>query len=137
MSQPKNNWQKGITLVELLLVVVAVGFLALLINNLPSSISSINRSRHSSIAREIAEKQLEYLRKQPYPTLANGVNNFSDPQLSTLPSVTAVYEIADCSSQICQFSEVAKEVRVRVSWNESGDNKTVELLTIIAQQGVS
>lgn len=128
--------ERGVSLVELVLVVAAVGFLALLVNNLPSSISSINKSRHASLARDIAGKQVEYLRRQTYTNLSLGTESFYDSGLSNLPGALATYEIEGCSPEVCPNQEEAKEVKVKVSWNESGDNKFVELITIIGEGGL-
>lgn len=126
----------GVSLVELVLVVAAVGFLALLVNNLPSSISSINKSRHASLARDVASKQIDYLRRQTYENLSLGTVAFSDSGLGNLPESSAVYEVEDCPVEVCTDLEDAKEVKVKVSWNESGDSKFVELVTIIGEGGV-
>lgn len=128
--------QKGVSLVELVLVTAAVVVLALLIGNLPSSVASINKSRHLSIAREVASKQIESLRKQTYQNLSNGTISFTDAKLSSLSQAAASYEINDCPISLCALSEEAKQVKVRVSWNELGDNKEVELTTIISQGGI-
>jgi len=122
--------------VELVLVVAAVGFLALLVNNLPSSISSINKSRHISLARDVAGKQMEFLRRQSFENLSNGTETFSAPELNTLNGANALYEINDCPPEICTEGEEAREVKVRITWNESGDNKSVELMTIIGKGGL-
>lgn len=128
--------ERGVSLVELVLVVAAVGFLALLVNNLPSSISSINKSRHASLARDVAGKQIEYLRRQTYTNLSLGTESFYDSGLSNLPGALATYEVEVCSPEICPNQEEVKEVRVKVYWNESGDNKSVELTTIIGEGGL-
>lgn len=131
-----NSSQGGISLIELLLVVVSVGFLALLIANLPSSMSAINQSRHASLAREIASKEIDYLRRQTYTNLANSSSNFTDSSLTALPNPLATYEVTDCPLSICTHNERAKQVRVKVSWVESGVNKNVQLTSIIAESGL-
>ncbi len=128
--------EKGVSLVELVLVVAAVGFLALLVNNLPSSISSINKSRHISLARDIAGKQMDYLRRQSFDNLSIGTEGFFDSGLATLNGASAVYQIDECNPEICTEGEEIKEVKVKISWNESGDNESVELFTIIGKGGL-
>ena len=129
--------QQGVSLVELVLVASAVIFLSLLIGNLPSSMSSINKSRHLSIAREIAGKQIEYLRKQPFGNLVDGVNFFTDQDLATLTDASATYEIEDCPPAVCVLGETVKKIKVEISWNEGGANKKVEATTIIAEGGIT
>ncbi len=123
-------------MIELLLVVVAVAILALIITSLPWAIQSIRKSGNVSIAREIASKELDTFRKQPYANLSNGTNSFADPSLLNLPSPTATYEIEDCPLEICSLSETAKTVKVKVSWMESGNTRTVELSTIVSEGGL-
>lgn len=128
--------QRGFSLIEIVVVVFLVAILALIIASLPQTVSSINKSRHASIARDIASKQVDYLRKQTYSNLPLGLNNFSDPNLSTLPQATATYEVSDCPLEVCAASEQLKEAVIRVSWNESGEPKNIELTTLIGQGGV-
>ncbi|MDO8498446.1 MAG: type II secretion system protein [bacterium] len=130
--------EKGSTLVEIILVILMVGFLALLIANLPSSLSSINKSRHTSEAKDIVSRQIENLRKQGFTNLnlTDGETAFPDTDLSNLSSGSAVYKVENCPSEVCQQSEEAKKVTVKVSWNESGDAKSVELVTIVSEGGL-
>lgn len=125
-------------MIELVLVVAAIGFLALLIGNLPSSISSINHSRHLSLARDIASKEVDFLRKETYSGLTATTDPvpFTDPALGELSQPTAVYEVTDCSSEVCTNDEKIKNIKVKISWNEQGDKKTVELATLIAEGGL-
>ncbi len=131
--------EEGISLVELVLVIAAVGFAALLIGNLPSSISSITKSRHISQARDIAGKEVDTLRKLTFDGLAltGGPVAFNDPSLSDLPASAATYEIDSCPEDICTNSEDVKEVKVVVNWNEEGDAKKVELDTLVAEGGLN
>lgn len=128
--------EHGISLIELILVVVAVGVLALLVSSLPSSIQSIRNSGNTSLAREIASKELDFLRKQPYSNLSNGTNNFTDNSLSKLTFPTAEYQIEDCPLEVCALGEEAKTVNVKVSWLESGITKSLELGTLVAKGGL-
>lgn len=128
--------ENGFSLIEIILVIIAVFFLALLIANLPSSVSSINKSRHTSIARDIAAKQIDYLRKQPYENLAFGTNSFPDSSLDRLAGAAAAYEIESCPLSICADTELVKQVKVTVTWLESGESKTVELVTLVGQGGI-
>lgn len=127
---------KGVSLIELILVVIAVAILALLISSLPGAIASIRKSGNTSTAREIVSKQIDTLRKQPYANLSNGTNNFTDTALLNLPFSTATYEIEDCPLEICSLGEEAKTVKVKVNWIESGDTKTVELSTLLIEGGL-
>lgn len=131
----KTN-EKGLSMIELVLVLLVVSFLVLLISNLPSSVNSINKSRHASLAKDIANKELDYLRRQTYTNLANGTDTFTDTSLNGLPGHDATYTIEDCPATVCTSSEAVKKVNVSISWDESGQTKKVELTTLVAEGGV-
>jgi len=133
----KVGLQLGFSLVEVLLVIAAVLFLGLLVANLPSAISSVTQSQHSSLAREIASKKIENLRQQTYDNLFNGTDTFFDSSLSGLPGATASFEIADCPVDICSLGEHAKQITVNITWKEAGVDKSVDLTTIISEGGLS
>lgn len=127
---------KGFSLVEILLVVSALFFLGLLVASLPSAISSINKSRHTSLAKEAASRQLNSLRQQGFSNLANGSSGFADSSLSSLNNVTATYEVEDCPVEICTNNEETKKVIVKIAWKELGDDKRVELQTLVSEGGI-
>lgn len=128
--------RRGFSLAELVLIIAATSFLGLIISNLPASVGTINKSKHTSVAQEIATKQIDYLRKRTFANLASGTNSFSDPSLSSLPGGAAAYTVMDCPSQVCTHQEKARQVEVRVSWNEGSDSKNVDLVTLIGDGGV-
>ena len=134
MTQLKK--QLGISLVEIVLVIAALGFLVLLIGTLPATIGAINSSSHLSLAKDITSKDVEVLRKLAYANLANGTATFTDPELIRLPGYAANYEVIDCPSAICSNGEKAKQVTVTVSWNESSKLRSTRLVTIIGEGGV-
>lgn len=128
--------ERGFTLIELVLGIAIIAFLVLIINSIPSSISTITRSRHISLASNIASKELESLRKQGFDNLANGNGSFSDSNLSSLPNSSASFSIEDCPGNVCTLGEHAKQITVSVSWNEPGENKTINLTTLVGEGGL-
>lgn len=128
--------EKGVSLIEIILVVAAVGILILLVASLPQSITSIRKSNNTSLAKEIAARELDLLRRQPYQSFIKGTFNFSDVNLLKLSSASASYEIADCPTEICTQNEDAKRIKVDINWFEGKDIKNVELLTIVAEGGL-
>lgn len=128
--------EKGISLIEIILVAAAVIALTLLLGTLPPAMSSINRSRHISMAREIVAREIEYLKKQPYTDLLEGVNLFTDPNLNSLTNGSAGYEIKSCSDLVCTHGEDIKEIKVSVSWSEAGEPNKMELVTLVYAKGV-
>ncbi len=81
-------------------------------------------------------KGLENLRKQGYANLAIGSSSFADPNLTNLNSGTGTVNIEDCPEQTCTLGELAKIITVQVKWNEQGDNKQVEVTTLISEGGI-
>lgn len=135
LVRSKNN--KGVTLIELLLVIALVGFLVLLIANLPNSINLIGKANHQSIALKIASKALEDKRGLQYANLANGEAALSDPRLLKLPSSGGLVLVEDCDPVVCASGETAKQVLVKVTWIENGKNQEVSLKTLISEGGLS
>lgn len=130
-----NN--KGVSLIELLLVMALVGFLVLLIANLPNSINLIGKANHQSTALKIASKALEDKRSLQYQNLANGEQALSDPRLLRLPSGSGQVLVEDCDPLICTQGENARQVFVKVTWQESGKAQEVTLKTLISEGGLS
>lgn len=128
--------EKGTSLVELILVVVIVGFIILLLSNLPSTLKLIGDSKNNSLVREIVSKKIEGLRLQTYDNLANGSATFLDPRLSSLNSATATQNIEDCPLTICTNGELIKKVTVTVTWLEGGKPRKLEMDTLIAKGGL-
>ena len=127
--------ERGFSLVEIVLVAATAVFLGILIISLVSPVASINKSRHTSIALEVANRQIESLRKQAFEK-GNGADSFYDNKLSLLPGSTASYEIDDCPIGVCTLEEKVKQVKVEVSWSESGEIKKVELVTLVGEGGL-
>lgn len=129
--------QKGVTLIELLLVVVAVGFLVVLLASIPNSLNLVSKSRHESLAREILTKQIEDQRALQYANLGNGTTSITDSRLPLLSAGSGTILIEDCDTvNICKNNEVAKQVTVTVVWKGGGKDQKLELKTIIAQGGL-
>lgn len=129
--------QRGVSLIEVVLALAALGFLALLVVNIPTSIRLIGESRHQSLAREIMSKQIEDTRNTTYANLADGTQNISDSRMSSLPGSSGTILIGPCPANICTQGETAKQVTVTLSWKEGQNPVTVNLKTIIASGGLN
>ena len=127
---------KGVSLVELLLVIALVGFLVFIIGNLPNSISLINKANHQSLAREIASKKIDDLRSIQYINLANGENPLTDYRLNQIPNGVGTYVIKDCDPLICTNGEHTKKAEINVSWKEGSKDYQVKLETLISEGGI-
>ncbi len=131
---------RGVSLVESILVVVMLGIIILLMANLPNAMGLINKSKHLSLAREIASKQIEEKRETPYANLVSDPDNPSailDSRFSLLPNGSGSVKIEDCSSQICTNLEPVKQITVTVSWKEMSKDQIVTLKTFIAEGGLN
>lgn len=126
----------GVSLVELLIVVAVIGFLAILVASIPNSIALIGKSKYVSVAREIAVKQIEDSRAIGYDNLVDGSNAVNDSRLNSLPSGTGSVTISDCDISICASGEDLKQVIVKVSWKESGKDAEVKLTTFVSENGL-
>lgn len=129
--------EKGISLVESLLVIVIITAVVTLLTNLPNAISLISKSNNLSLAREIASKQLEDERGISYANLANGSSAVSDPRIASLPQGSGIVLIEDCEASICTYSEHIKKVTVTILWKENGKDQEISLKTFIGEGGLN
>jgi hypothetical protein len=129
--------QKGVSLVELLLVIGAVVILVFLLGSLPASFNLISKSKHQSIAREIISKEVESLRATPYDNIATGQISIADSRIGLLPSGSASRLIEDCDPTVCTQDENTKKVTITIIWNESGKEQNEELVTLMSERGLN
>ncbi len=135
-EQRETSSQRGFSLIEVLLVVIIIGFITFLILGLPSSIGLIGTSKNSSLANDIALGEVERLRLISYDNLANGSNNFSDGRMLSLPQGAGNYIVEDCPTSICSHAEQTKKVTVAVSWKDKDQTKTISVVTFMSQGGL-
>ncbi len=136
VRQSDSQNQKGVSLVELLIVVAVIGFLAILVASIPNSIALIGNSKHVSVAREVATKQIEDSRAIGYDNLVEGENSISDFRINTLPNGAGLVTIQDCDLTICASGEELKQIIVKVTWKELGKPQEVKLTTFVSENGL-
>lgn len=129
--------EKGISLVESLLVVVILGVIVLLMANIPNSLMLISKSKHLSLAREIAVKQIEDKRAISYANLTNDSSQVIDSRLSLLPQGVGTVEVEDCDSAICTNGERVKQVTVTLNWQDNNKTQEISLKTMIGEGGIN
>lgn len=129
--------QQGNSLIESLLVIVMVGIIVILMSNLPNAINLMNKSKHISLAREIATKQIEDKRSISFTNLVNENSSISDSRLPFLPNGSGSVVVQDCNAQICTNSEDIKQVIVTINWIEFNKSQSVSLNTFIGQGGLN
>lgn len=129
--------EQGVSLVESLLVVVIIGTIVYLLAGIPNALMLIGKSKHLSLAREIAVKQVEDKRNISYSNLANDNSPISDSRLSLLPQGAGTVEVADCNPAVCTQGENIKQVTVVVNWQDNNKNQEVILKTMIGEGGVN
>ena len=137
-SQPVRliNKQDGVTLLEVLVVTAAIGFMVLIIASVPTSVYLINQSRSTSLARDIISQKIDALRKQGYGNLANGKTPFTDPAMSKLHQVVAYYQIEDCPINICDVGLKVKQLIVHIDWQEKDSTKSAKVSTLVSEGGI-
>lgn len=128
---------RGASLIESLLVVVMLGIIVVLMANLPNAFTLMSKSRHLSLAREIAAKQIEDKRGISYINLVNGTTNISDSSLSLLSNGSGTITVEDCNASICTNSEHIKKITVTLNWKDNNKNQTVSLNTFIGEGGLN
>ncbi len=135
-----NGNQKGVSLIEPILVIVILGMIILLMANLPNAMGLINKSKHLSLAREIASKQVEDKRETNYGNLVSDPDqpiDIVDSRFSLLPNGSGTVKIEDCSAEICTNLEHVKQITVTVSWKENNKDQLVTLKTFVAEGGLN
>jgi prepilin-type N-terminal cleavage/methylation domain-containing protein len=120
------SYERGFTLVELLLAIVLLAILTIGgLNFFVYGRSDINREGHRRVALELASQKFEELKADGYAlVISEDESNLSLDNISCLRT-TSVTEI--------EIGEL-KEVTVTVSWDEKGVTNNVELTTLIAKR---
>lgn len=129
--------ERGVSLVETLLVVVVLGLVVFLLASLPNAIMLIGKSKHLSLAREIAVKQIEDKRAQSYINLVNDSLPVNDARLGLLPNGSGTITVSDCNPAVCTNNESVKEVVVTINWLDNNKTQTVTLKTLIGEGGIN
>lgn len=129
--------ESGFSLMESLLVVVVIGLLVFLLASIPNSLMLVTKSRHASLAREIAVKQIEDKRTINYSNLVNGNSPISDPRLVSLPLGSGIVVVGDCNPAICTNNEHIKEITVTVNWSDNNKTQMLKLKTMIGEGGIN
>src|SRR3989344_6359190 len=119
----KSNFrspEKGFSLIEVLLILMILGFIVSLINLAPSAIGLVGTSKYESLAKEIVQKKIEDLRSLGFsnicdPTSAPCTDNITDSRLSKLPRSTGQVLVEVCPSEICLNGEEIKKLTITVS----------------------
>lgn len=138
MSQrllPNLN-QRGVSLIEVLMVILIIGFIVMVVAIVPQSIRLTGVSSQQSLANQIAAKRIEDLRLLTYSSLANGTTSITDSRISSLPEGSGSAIISDCPVGVCNNSESIKQVKVIVNWKENGQDKNVTVTTLIGDGGL-
>lgn len=129
--------ERGVSLIESLLVVVVIGSVVFLLASIPNAIMLIGKSRHMSLAREIAVKQMEDKRNLSFDNLVNDNSPINDPRLSLLPEGEGSVEVLDCDPAVCANEENVKQVLITINWKDNNKSQVVTLKTMIGEGGIN
>ena len=125
----KKAGPRGFSTIE---VIFALFLLATALVVYASSLNLVRilkTTRYQNLAYHIAQKQLEDMRNTAFSALP-GTGAISDSQLSSLPSGQGTLTVTDLDTNL-------KQVTVSVSWTETGLPKSVNLDTLIYQNGIN
>lgn len=125
--------QTGFTVVELVLTVVAFGFISAAIGTLFLSIQGIQRrTAYLETATRTANKEVEALRNNNYNLLTTGTTiDFTSQVPTTLPAPRSG------TVNITEPVPGIKRVDVTVSYTDHGDQQKIELSSLIGVIGIS
>ncbi len=136
--------ESGVSLIESLLVIIVLSAIILLMANLPNALGLVNKSKHLSLAREIAVKQIEDKKATSYANLVPGTTNITvtvDPRMTSLPGSSGTVKVEDCdplvSPQFCPNSEHIKIITVTINWKDNNKPQTTSLNTFIGEGGLN
>lgn len=131
------NSDKGVSLIELVVVIATVSSIVFLMANIPNSLGLITKSKNLSLAREIGTKQLEDIRVTNYLNLVlDDPVPISDQRLTLLPQGKGSVLIKACPLEICTNGESLKQVSVTVEWQENNKNQKITLKTLLGEGGL-
>jgi hypothetical protein len=131
--------QKAFSLVEIVIIVMIAGFIVLLLSNLPSSLKLIGVSTHESKAKDLAQKKVEDVRGTPFVNISLGTTPVSDPGLSSLPGGSGEVLIEPCPDTICTTQaekDLIRQATIKISWQEQGNQKDVQVTTLVTDGGL-
>lgn len=123
--------QKGFTIVELMLTVVAFGVISIGVAELFFNVQDIQRrSAYLESATRAAQTEVESLRNNNYNELVDGQNvTFSAPASLPAPRSGSV--------AISEPTPGIKRVDVTVTYTDHGQTENVELSSLIGVIGIS
>lgn len=123
--------QAGFTIVELIVTIVLIGLLIPAIVMTITALDTINdRARDLSSVHALAENKAESLRSISFTGLANGTVSFTNELPSSLASPRAA------SYTITSATPALKQVDIHISYNDHGQNRTIDYRTYIGELGV-
>lgn len=131
LSRPHNHL--GFTVVELVLTIVAFGFISAGIATLFMSIQGVQRrTAYLESATRTANKEVESLRNNNYNQLPTGTTiDFSDQVPSTLPAPRSG------TVTITEPIPGVKRVDVTVTYTDHGEQQKTELSSLVGVIGIS
>lgn len=138
--------ERGISILESLIAVAIISSMVFLLISLPNALMLFSKSKHLSLAREIAVKLIEDKRAISYANLPSGESALSDVRLSLLPQGSGTVVLGfkqdngiwlDCDPTLCTNGEYIKQIAVTINWVDNNKPQSVTLKTMITEGGIS
>lgn len=124
--------QTGFTLVELIMAIVAFGFIAAGLAVLFATVTGVQQeSSYTETATRAAQTEIESLRNNKYSQLQNGNIDFSSQLPNYLPAPRSG------TVTVSQPTPGIKRVDVVVSFTDYGNSKSIELSSLIGVIGIT
>ena len=129
--------QKGVSVIEIVIVTAISGMIVLLLTNLPNSLSLIGKSSHESLANQILSEKIESIRASGYAILADGTAPIIDSRLSQLTQASGDIIVEGCLPEVCTQSEEMKKVILNLYWHEQKGDRSISITTYISNGGLN
>jgi len=126
----KRKFQKGISLVEVVVALFVVSVLFWLLYIEFQTLSISQSQSYEDIAYHVASKEMESLRATSFGSLPSS-GTISDSQLSQIPSGSGSFTVSNYAAYTGM-----KELVVTVTWNNGG-NKSVVIRSLAASGGLN